>query len=200
MRRLTTGLALGAAAATFAAGAPAASALPGATPAGATSDRQELKLGAEDRLVRRSVTTDPDGTRHIRYDRTWKGLRVVGGDLVVEKEKGGRIEDVHFNNGRSVAAPTSTPSVTKAAAVSKGQQRSTATGEKSVGELVVWAASGSPRLAYDVLTTGTLADQTPSRLHTVVDAESGAVITSYDEVVTAPATASTPARSPSTRR
>ena len=44
-------------------------------------------------------------------------------------------------------------------------------------------ASGSPRLAYDVLTTGTLADQTPSRLHTIVDAESGAVITSYDEVV-----------------
>ena len=34
-----------------------------------------------------------------------------------------------------------------------------------------------------MLTTGTLADQTPSRLHTIVDARSGAVITSYDEVV-----------------
>ncbi|HET7820720.1 MAG TPA: M4 family metallopeptidase [Ornithinibacter sp.] len=183
VRRLTTGLALGAAAATFAAGAPAASALPGATPAGASSDRQQLKLGADDTLVQRSVTTDPDGTQHIRYDRTWKGLRVVGGDLVVEKEKGGRIEDVRFNNGKSVAASTTTPSVTKTTAVSKGQQRSKASGEKSVGELVVWASSGSPRLAYDVLTTGTLADQTPSRLHTIVDAESGAVITSYDEVV-----------------
>ncbi len=62
----------------------------------------------DDRLVQRSVTTDPDGTQHIRYDRTWKGLRVVGGDLVVEKEKGGRIEDVRFNNGKSVAAPTTT--------------------------------------------------------------------------------------------
>jgi Zn-dependent metalloprotease len=183
VRRLTTGLALGAAAATFAAGAPAASALPGATPAGASSDRQQIKLGADDKLVQRSVTTDPDGTQHIRYDRTWKGLRVVGGDLLVEKEKGGRIEDVRFNNGRSVAAPTTTPAVTKGTAVSKGQQRSQASGEKSAGELVVWASSGSPRLAYDVLTTGTLADQTPSRLHTIVDAESGAVITSYDEVV-----------------
>ena len=183
VRRLTTRLALGAAAATLAAGAPAASALPGATTAGASSDRQELKLGAHDRLVQRSVTTDPDGTKHIRYDRTWKGLRVVGGDLVVEKERGGRIEDVRFNNGRSVAAATTTPSVTRTTAVSTGQQRSTASGEKSTGELVVWAASGSPRLAYDVLTTGTLADQTPSRLHTIVDAESGAVITSYDEVV-----------------
>ena len=183
VRRLTTGLALGAAAATFAAGAPAASALPGAIPAGASPDRQALKLGADDKLVQRSVVTDPDGTTHTRYDRTWKGLRVVGGDLVVEKEKGGRIEDVHFNNGRSVAAATTTPTVTKTTAVAKGQQRSKAAGEKSTGELVVWASTGSPRLAYDVLTTGTLADQTPSRLHTMVDAESGAVISSYDEVV-----------------
>jgi len=183
VRRLTTGLALGAAAATFAAGAPAASALPGAIPAGASPDRQALKLGADDKLVQRSVVTDPDGTTHTRYDRTWKGLRVVGGDLVVEKEKGGRIEDVHFNNGRSVAAATTTPTVTKTTAVAKGQQRSKAAGEKSTGELVVWASTGSPRLAYDVLTTGTLADQTPSRLHTIVDAESGAVISSYDEVV-----------------
>jgi len=66
VRRLTTGLALGAAAATFAAGAPAASALPGAIPAGAPSDRQALKLAADDKLVQRSVVTDPDGTTHTR--------------------------------------------------------------------------------------------------------------------------------------
>jgi len=183
VRRLTTGLALGAAAATIAAGAPAATALPGATPAGTPSDRQALKLSTDDALVQRSVLTDRDGTTHIRYDRTWKGLRVVGGDLVVEKAKGGRIEDVTFNNGKSVAAATTTPAVARTTAVSTGQQRSRAAREKSTGELVVWAASGRPRLAYDVLTTGTLADQTPSRLHTIVDARSGAVITSYDEVV-----------------
>ena len=33
------------------------------------------------------------------------------------------------------------------------------------------------------MTTGVKADQTPSRLHTVVDARSGAVITSWDEIV-----------------
>jgi Zn-dependent metalloprotease len=183
VRRLTAGLALGAAAATFVAGAPAATALPGATPAGPPSDRQALKLGADDTLVKRSVLTDRDGTTHIRYDRTWKGLRVIGGDLVVEKAKGGRIEDVQFNNGRSVAAKTTTPAVARTTALATGQQRSKASRETSRGELVVWAATGTPRLAYDVLTTGTLADQTPSRLHTIVDARSGAVISSYDEVV-----------------
>ena len=34
------------------------------------------------------------------------------------------------------------------------------------------------RLAYDVVTEGVKADQTPSRLHTIVDAKSGAVLTS----------------------
>jgi Zn-dependent metalloprotease len=183
VRRLTAGLALGAAAATLVAGAPAATALPGATPAAASSDRQALKLGPDDRLVQRSVLTDRDGTTHTRYDRTWRGLRVFGGDLVVEKEKGGRIEDVRFNNRKDVAVASTEPTVARSTAVAKGQQQSAATGKRSTGELVVWAGSGSPRLAYDVLTTGTRADQTPSRLHTLVDARSGEVITSYDEVV-----------------
>ena len=67
VRRLTTGLALGAAAATFAAGAPAASALPGATPAGASSDRRHasaLGLASGEKLTVKSVVTDPDGTPH----------------------------------------------------------------------------------------------------------------------------------------
>ena len=83
VRRLTTGLALGAAAATLVAGPPAATARPGPTAAPASSDRQALKLGADEKLVRRSVTTDRDGTTHTRYDRTWKGLRVVG-EVVVD--------------------------------------------------------------------------------------------------------------------
>ncbi|WP_377644290.1 M4 family metallopeptidase [Oryzobacter terrae] len=187
MNRLTSGLALGVAvAASLAAGVPAATAagVPTAMQAGADQDRSALGLGSDEKLVRRSVVTDRDGTTHTRYDRTWKGLRVVGGDLVVEKSKGGDVETVRYNaNRKDVAARTTTPGVAKQDAVATGEKRSSARGEKSEGELVVWAGSGTPRLAYDVLTTGTLADQTPSRLHTLVDADTGEVITSYDEVV-----------------
>ncbi len=133
----------------------------------------------------RSVVTDRDGTTHVRYDRTWKGLRVLGGDLVVEKSTGGTVEEVRYNAGRKdVGAGTTTPTVAKSAALSAGTARSKASGEKSLGELVVWAGSGTPRLAYDVVTTGVRADQTPTRLHTVVDAGSGAVITSWDDIET----------------
>ncbi len=190
MRRLTPGLAIGAALATIVAGTPAASAagtttaaaLPSASSPG--KDHDALGLASAEKLVPKAVVTDRDGTTHVRYDRTWNGLRVVGGDLVVEKTKAGAVEEVRFNAGRkSVGAKTSTPTVAKSAAESKGTARSKASREKSRGELVVWAGTGTPRLAYDVVTTGVKADQTPSRLHTVVDARTGGVITSWDDIV-----------------
>ncbi len=195
MRRLTPGLAIGAALATIVVSVPAATAV-GATPAASVpaasvkaasspgTDHAALGLSSTEKLVARSVVTDKDGTQHVRYDRTWNGLRVLGGDLVVEKTKAGKVEEVRYNaNRKSVAARTTKPTVSRTSAVSKGAQRSKAAGEKSQGELVVWAGSGTPRLAYDVVTTGVKADQTPSRLHTVVDAASGAVISSWDEIV-----------------
>ncbi|NMM24209.1 MAG: M4 family metallopeptidase, partial [Phycicoccus sp.] len=45
-----------------------------------------------------------------------------------------------------------------------------------------FAAGATPKLAYDVLTEGMRADQTPSRLHTIVDATVGAILESFDEV------------------
>ena len=43
----------------------------------------KLRLGAEESLVVKDVLRDTDGTEHIRYNRTYDGLPVIGGDLVV---------------------------------------------------------------------------------------------------------------------
>jgi Zn-dependent metalloprotease len=72
--------------------------------------------------------------------------------------------------------------VSEASAKSSGAKKAGYAAKSTDGELVVWAGSGSPRLAYDVLTEGVRKDQTPSKLHTIVDANTGAVITSWDEV------------------
>ncbi len=48
-----------------------------------TADR--LRLGAKEDLVVKDVVQDVDGTEHVRYDRTYAGLPVVGGDLVVQQ-------------------------------------------------------------------------------------------------------------------
>ncbi|GAA2739789.1 M4 family metallopeptidase [Pedococcus aerophilus] len=193
MIRLSTGAALGVAvAAAVATPLSAASAAPTAAPnqapaataqAGADQDRTALGLSSDEKLVVRNAVTDPDGTKHVRYDRTYKGLRVVGGDLVVEKAKSGSVRDVRWNGNGKVAVASTSPSVSETSAESSGAKRAGYAPKKNDGELVVWAGSGSPRLAWDVVTEGVKADQTPSRLHTLVDARSGAVLTSWDEVV-----------------
>ncbi len=194
MIRLSTGAALGVAvAAAVATPLTAASAATTAAPsqapgvvsaqAGADQDRSALGLSPDEKLVVRNVVTDRDGTQHVRYDRTYKGLRVVGGDLVVEKAKSGSVRDVHWNSSGKVAVASTSPAVSEASAESSGAKRAGYAPKANDGELVVWAGSGSPRLAWDVVTEGVKADQTPSRLHTLVDARSGAVLTSWDEVV-----------------
>ena len=47
----------------------------------ATADH--LHLGSGEALVTRDVVRDTDGTDHIRYSRTYDGLPVIGGDLIV---------------------------------------------------------------------------------------------------------------------
>ncbi|MFC8504036.1 M4 family metallopeptidase [Pedococcus sp. NPDC057267] len=190
MSRLTTGAALAVAAAaavatplSAAAAAPqSTAATPSAASAAADRDHAALGLSTDQTLVPRSVVTDRDGTQHVRYDRTFKGLRVLGGDLVLDKTSSGGLRTVRWNATDQVAVSSTTPTVSESAAEASGARRAGYAARTTNGDLVVWAGSGSPRLAWDVLTEGVRADQTPSRLHTVVDARTGAVITSWDEI------------------
>jgi Zn-dependent metalloprotease len=155
----------------------------------AASSGQALKLGNGEKLVAKDVIADPDGSTHVRYDRTFNGLRVIGGDLVSHRDSAGAIEGVSWNGTRQVAVASTSPKVSLASARAAGT-RTASLAQKTTaatkGELVVYsggaAAKAPARLAYDVLTTGVRADQTPSRLHTIVDAGTGATITSWDEI------------------
>jgi Zn-dependent metalloprotease len=149
-------------------------------------DHGALGLPADQGLKLRSSLTDRDGTTYVRYDRTWNGLKVLGGDVLVDLGARGAVAGVTYNNRKSIAPATATATISAATALAAGTQESLArpAGESSSVTKVVYAESGTPRLAYDVLTTGTKPDQTPTRLHTIVDAATGKVITSYDEIET----------------
>ncbi|WP_347350660.1 M4 family metallopeptidase [Intrasporangium sp.] len=157
--------------------APASAAPVQAAPAGSPAGEQ---------LVVRSVLHDRDGGTHVRYERTFAGLPVIGGDLVSHRDARGTVTDVTYNRGRRSAAPnTLTASVSAAVARSTALAFSHARQKTaSPGRLVVLMTDGGPRLAYEVVTEGVQADQTPSRLHTVVDATTGAVLRSWDAVRT----------------
>ncbi|CUR60045.1 Griselysin, Metallo peptidase, MEROPS family M04 [metagenome] len=204
MRR-TAGLAALAVAAATAAGLPlttatSAQGAPGSSPTAAHGDGVAAALAAlgsharaaratdGQAFVARSSVVDADGTSHVRFDRTLDGLRVLGGDLVVHQDASDGWEGVsqtlpepltlgtEATVARSTAERTVLARNARTAAV-----RGDAKAEAS--ELVVDATGAAPRLAWEVVTGGTQADGTPSRLATYVDARTGMVIRSVQQIV-----------------
>ncbi|MFG1833319.1 M4 family metallopeptidase [Micromonospora chersina] len=128
---------------------------------------------------------DPSGATHTRYARTYHGLRVYGGDFVVHTAPNGTMAGTSVG----LAAPLTLSTTAKVgSAAAKASARKAFSGSlTSVGapELFVDASSGRGRLAWETVASGWKADkQTPTRLHVVTDATTGAVIGSYDEIET----------------
>lgn len=175
---LSTPLALALAAALV----PATSSAAPADAASATA--RALGLGAGEQLVQRTVGRTPDGATHIRYDRRVDGLRVVGGDIVVHTDAKGAVQRTTWGRGRAVAVADKRPAISASAA--EATARATVTdlvGTAAVSsETVVDNAEHGPRLAREVVVRGTRADQTPTAMHVVVDAKTGAVLDSWDTV------------------
>ncbi len=167
--------------------APESKSAAAAEQAKAAANASAFGLADGEKLKVKTVVVDANGTEHVRYERTLDGLRVIGGDLIAVKNAKGTVKDLTYNLGQKGVTPSSlNPKITKKAAQTKGLAEAKATkGEKAVeGELVVYVTAKGPKLAYDVLTTGTRADKVPTRLHTYVDAQTGAVLASEDEIKT----------------
>ena len=155
----------------------------------AGSTKQALGLDSGEKLVVKDVITDPDGTTHVRYNRTYDGLRVIGGDFVSHRAKSGKIKGVNWNGSPEVVVASAKPKLSLSSAQATGSRKASLVQQTTAatkGELVVYSGGASskaePKLAYDVLTTGVRADQTPSRVHTIVDANTGATLSTWDEI------------------
>ncbi|MEU1650031.1 M4 family metallopeptidase [Streptomyces pristinaespiralis] len=153
----------------------------------AGSEAKALGLDDREKLVVRDVVKDADGTVHTRYERTFDGLPVLGGDLVVHKEKNGNHSVTKATNARITV--TSTSAKVPASAAKKAALKVSAAHETSkvVAEdarKVVWAATGKPVLAWETVVTGVQQDGTPSEMRVVTDAATGAELFSYETVHT----------------
>ncbi|MEV6521016.1 M4 family metallopeptidase [Longispora sp. NPDC051575] len=172
-RTLTVGVAVAAFALAFGGAHPAAAAPSGPEAALAAA----LGLDSQEKLVVRDAFTAADGNTYARYDRTWAGLPVLGGDLVVQRGADGALRGVDGNTARVRLSGTRS-----AVAAPAGARQ------------VVWAGTGAPVLAWEAVTTGVRADGTPSRVHRVTDATTGAALTSWDDIRTLTADGVVPAR------
>ncbi|MFD9501426.1 M4 family metallopeptidase [Streptomyces sp. NPDC060035] len=153
---------------------------------------QELGLGATEKLVVRDVVQDVDGTTHTRYERTLDGLPVLGGDLVVAETKAGKTEGVTKASKATSAqlkavgttadiAPAAAQKQALTAAKAEGSQKAEA---DKAPRKVVWTANGTPQLAYETVVGGLQHDGTPSELHVVTDASSGAKLYEWQAIET----------------
>ncbi|MFD9136372.1 M4 family metallopeptidase [Streptomyces bottropensis] len=150
---------------------------------------EKLNLGAKEKLVVRDVVKDRDGTVHTRYERTYGGLPVLGGDLVVETSKAGATQGIVKATKAKIAVSSLTPTVTKARAEKQALGAAKAEKAKSpevnrAPRKVVWAAGGKPVLAYETVVGGFQHDGTPQELHVVTDATSGAKLYEWEAVET----------------
>jgi Zn-dependent metalloprotease len=155
--------------------------------AAAESHAAATRFGPAQELEAVDTVVDRDGTTHVRLHRSYRGLEVVGGDLVVHQTKAGAWKGSSLTLGSSLDLDV-TPAVTRAAAGAKALAPSRVTKAISNAELdgatlVVDAAGTTPRLAWRVVSGGTQDDGTPSRLATFVDARSGAILRTEQEIV-----------------
>ncbi|MET8564412.1 M4 family metallopeptidase [Streptomyces flaveolus] len=156
--------------------------------ADAAGTARRIGLGAQEKLVAKDVVKDVDGTLHTRYERTYAGLPVLGGDLVVHTARSGKTEGVTKATKSAIKVASLKPQITAAkaekqavsAARTLGSAKTTADGARKV----IWAGSGKPVLAYETVVGGLQDDGTPNRLHVITDAATGKKLYEYQGIET----------------
>ncbi|MFF3504770.1 M4 family metallopeptidase [Streptomyces sp. NPDC003247] len=157
-----------------------------------TDTAESLGLGAQEKLVVKDVVKDNDGTVHTRYERTYAGLPVLGGDLVVHTPPAssatGTVSTTFNNDRRTVSVKSTTPTYGKAAAETKALKAAEALDAQDPAadsaRKVIWAGEGTPKLAWETVVGGLQDDGTPSRLHVITDATTGAELHRYEDIKT----------------
>ncbi|MDJ0384033.1 M4 family metallopeptidase [Streptomyces sp. G-G2] len=134
-----------------------------------------LSTAAGERLTVRSSVTDPDGTTHTHYDRAFAGIPVLGGDLIVHQRPDGTRTTTDTTTAAALANAAASPTASSALTNTPAALRPGA-------RQILWAATATPALAWDTVTRTPRPDGTPSELHTVTDARTGAVLGTYDTV------------------
>ncbi|MFI6686948.1 M4 family metallopeptidase [Streptomyces sp. NPDC050485] len=151
---------------------------------------KSLGLSPQEKLVVRDVAKDQNGTTHTRYERTYDGLPVLGGDLIVDHSSAGQTQNViKANRAELKGVATSAPSNAPATATSQALKAAKAAGSKadkadSAPRKVIWMVQGAPTLAYETVVGGVQDDGTPNQLHVITDAKTGAKLHQWQGIET----------------
>ncbi|XXJ53539.1 M4 family metallopeptidase [Embleya sp. MST-111070] len=139
-----------------------------------------LAKGPDEKFERQLVTPWINDLYSVAYQRTYRGLPVVGGDAVVMADGQGRVRGTQAATSAQISVPTrATVAAGTAEATSKAQLPVVDKVESH--RLVVHVLDGNSNLAWETVVTGRT-DTAPSRLHVFVDASTGQVLDKVDDV------------------
>jgi Zn-dependent metalloprotease len=144
--------------------------------AAAQANAAQLGVGDSGDLVVRDVVVDSDGSSHVRFDRTYQGLPVVGGDVVVHQDKAGKARS--SSGGVGKLSLSTKPAISAATASAAARQKTA-----KQQQLVVFVTdAGQSKLAYKVVSEARKANGEPTGTETYVDAQNGKVLGSWSTV------------------
>ncbi|MEU9341289.1 M4 family metallopeptidase [Streptomyces sp. NPDC048278] len=140
----------------------------------------------------RDVIVDRNGNQHVRYDRTYHRLPVLGGDFVVHLTSDGayRSADRATRSRISVASTVPSVSAPKAADLAVNALRAANLGDalkqvQAKPQLIVDALHGTPKLAWRTNAVGKDSLGNPVARTVLTDARTGAQIDAWDSIETA---------------
>jgi Zn-dependent metalloprotease len=143
-----------------------------------------IRASANDAFVARDVIVDKDGSEHVRFNRTYAGLPVFGGDIVVHS-KGGQFKSASLTQGAALNVNTHASLNSADALVAAG----TRFGSNFVGtpsaSLVIYARDqGAAKLAYQVGFKGADKNGNDVDMTYFVDAKNGKILLGYSNLET----------------
>ncbi|MFI6327173.1 M4 family metallopeptidase [Micromonospora chersina] len=140
-----------------------------------------LHASSDEAFVQKPVISS-EGTQYVPYERTYKGLPVVGGDFVLATDAAGNLKYASVAQQQAIGSLATTPKLTSAAAAktARAQLKKVTTVEGT--NLVVYTLGAAPALAWETTVRGTDAEG-PSRLTVDVDALTGAVLRKQERIV-----------------
>jgi len=135
-----------------------------------------------DRFTARGVVVDADGTEHVRFERSYQGLPVIGGDLVVHS-RNGVFKSMSLSLHRALELSVLPTLTSDDAAVMAGGDFGNDFAGVPERMLVVYARGNAPRLAWKVRMSNARADMTY-----IVDAHTAGILDRWSNRETAAAT------------
>ncbi len=177
------------------AGVPALAAAPSDASARAMESRARSHIAsfpgytlhdADHSYAMTDALVDPDGAQHVRMARSYRGLPVIGGDLVVHSDRNGNFRDASHAMTRLINLPRA-GGLSGGRAVQAALNAHAGSTRGMAPAMVVYARGDTPVLAWDVRVFGMQADGTPSERHVIIDAHSASVLESWDDIHTAAA-------------